>query len=62
MFRNAAESDLDAVYRLMCALEQRELPYDDFARIYRAQVAAPSMQGIVATSEPGDEGENRIGC
>ena len=58
MFRNAVESDLDAVYRLMCALEERALPYDDFARISRAQGASPALQGIVATSGPDDTAEN----
>lgn len=53
MFRNAAADDLDAVYRLMCALEERELPREDFARIYAAQLADPRMQGMVAVSDDG---------
>ena len=55
MFRNATAADLDAVYRLMCALEERALPRDAFTRIYRAQLDDPRMQGIVCALERGDE-------
>ena len=55
MFRNATAADLDAVYRLICALEKRALPRADFERIYRAQLADPRMQGIVCAPESNAE-------
>ena len=38
MFRKANEEDCKAVYNLICELEEKELPYKEFAEIYREQV------------------------
>lgn len=35
MIRRAEEGDLEACWRLVCALEERELPEKEFAEIYR---------------------------
>lgn len=38
MNRTASLLDCDAVYRLICGLEQKQLPYDMFCRIYQEQM------------------------
>lgn len=38
MFRKAEQKDCERVYRLICDLENRELPYDRFLAIYREQL------------------------
>ena len=38
VIRTAGPDDLDRVYALVCDMEAKELPYADFAGIYRAQL------------------------
>lgn len=38
MYKKAALDDCKAVYALICELENKQLPYDDFAAVYREQV------------------------
>ena len=39
MYRKATEGDCRTVYDFVCSLESRELPYDSFSQIFRAQTA-----------------------
>lgn len=47
VIRPAEESDLDAVYALICDMEAKELPYAEFADIFRAQLASPDYLCLV---------------
>ena len=38
MFRKATAADCAAVYKLICDLEQKQLPYDSFSEIFAEQV------------------------
>lgn len=38
MYRKSTLEDCQAVYRLICGLEQKELPYQQFCEIYRTQM------------------------
>ena len=38
MYRKATQEDCKSVYRLMCGLECKELPYDKFSSIFNHQV------------------------
>jgi len=39
MYRKAIEKDCKEVYRLICEMESRELPYEKFESIFRKQLA-----------------------
>ena len=49
--RPAQERDLDAVYALICDMEAKELPYMDFAGIFRSQLASPDYLCLVCEQE-----------
>ena len=43
MIRSAELKDAEAVYRIVCELENTELDHEDFVRIYKAQLASPAF-------------------
>lgn len=51
MIRFAMESDGEAVYRLLCMLEERELERTAFERIYAACLKSPDRVCLVAEQE-----------
>ena len=55
MIRPVALSDADAVYRLMCELEECELPREPFDRIFAGQCGNEHQYGFVYVS-PSDGG------
>ena len=47
VIRPAEERDLNAVYALVCDMEEKELPCGAFAEIFRAQLASPDYLCLV---------------
>lgn len=47
MYRIATEADCEAVYRMICDMEAKTLPYDQFADIFRRQSGDPRYECIV---------------
>ncbi len=54
MIRNAEEKDCRAVYRLICDMEARELPFAQFAEIYREQAQSRLYHCLI------DERDGRV--
>ena len=51
MYRNAAAEDCEAIYRLICEMEQKQLPPDRFSAIYREQLGDRRFRCLVCESE-----------
>lgn len=54
MIRSVTAHDADAVYGLMCQLEDCELPREPFDAIFGAQLAAPGQHAFVYVSDDAD--------
>lgn len=47
MYRKSEMKDIDYLYRLMCELENKNLSYESFARIYKKQLLNENMYCLV---------------
>lgn len=55
--RKALTTDCKDVYSLICEMEEKELPYDEFERIFMAQRADEGFTCLVC-----EEGGKAVGC
>ena len=55
--RKALPEDCKDVYSLICEMEEKELPYDEFERIFMAQRADEGFTCLVC-----EEGGKAVGC
>lgn len=51
MIRKTTLEDVDAIYKLMCILEDKQLPYDAFSYVYTQQHHQPQMTSFVYEKE-----------
>lgn len=51
MFRKSTESDCRAIYNLIYDMENKELPYDEFEKIYFKQINRDDMYCLVNSVE-----------
>ena len=51
MYREAALQDCERVYALICELEGRKLPFDDFCEIYRDQLNSKYYYCLLAEKD-----------
>ncbi|MBM6828091.1 GNAT family N-acetyltransferase [Anaerotignum lactatifermentans] len=51
MFQKAQAEDCRAVYKLICDMEQKELPYDRFHNIFLGQLARPDFYCLLLKEE-----------
>ena len=47
MFRKSEEKDCEAIYNLICDMENKQLPYDIFEKMYQNQLKRKDMYCII---------------
>ena len=51
LYRKSIEEDCPTIHALICDMEQKALPYEEFAEIYRSQLADDRFYCLVRTED-----------